>query len=277
MLAQRTLVIGGQLVLLALIALFTATTVNGFVAAALQPDPQVDLSPPAPEAQTARRRPLSDYAAVVRRDIFNPPRNSEPAAVVVTNLNAKLLGTAPGQGIDSFAIIEDSSRRKQELYRVGDKIQNRRLVRVEWDRVFLQNGLREEVLNMEEAKGGPAPRGEPIGVDGIREQGENQFVVARSKVDEAMENINQLFTQIRAVPHFEDGKANGFRLFAIRRNSIFQKLGLRNGDIIQTINGNPLTDPTRAMELIQELRGQNELQVEVTRNRQTTALSYEIR
>jgi xylulokinase len=34
----------------------------------------------------------------------------------------------------------------------------------------------------------------------------------------------------------------GFRLFAIRQNSIFDRLGLRNGDIIQSINGTDVSD-----------------------------------
>lgn len=279
MLPQRTLVIGGQLVLLALIAFFAATTVNGVVAAALHPEPVVDLSPPEPASEVVQQRPLAAYSAITRRDIFNPPRASESRTVAVANLNARLLGTAPAEGIDSYAIIEDGARKKQELYRVGDKIQNRTLVRIEWHRVFLRNGTREEMLEIEEAnKRSPSsPAVAEAAGDGIEEQGENEYLIARSEVDEAMENMNQLFTQIRAVPHFQDGKANGFRLFAIRRNSIFQKIGLRNGDIIQSINGNPLTDPARGMEMIQELRDQNAITVEVVRNRQPSTLSYEIR
>ena len=69
-----------------------------------------------------------------------------------------------------------------------------------------------------------------------------------------MENMSQLFTQIRAVPHFEGGQSIGFRLFAIRRGSLFDKIGLKNGDIITSINGTEMTDPGRAMGLMQELR-----------------------
>jgi general secretion pathway protein C len=112
---------------------------------------------------------------------------------------------------------------------------------------------------------------------GIEKHGENEFVIERPEVDKAMENLNQLFTQIRAVPHFQDGKASGFRLFAIRQDSLFEKIGLKNGDIISRINGNELTDPARAMSLIQELRGEGRITVDVNRNRQPTTLSYEIR
>ena len=92
-----------------------------------------------------------------------------------------------------------------------------------------------------------------------------------------MENMNQLFTQIRAVPHFQDGKASGFRLFAIKQDSVFEKIGLKNGDIVTRINGNELTDPARAMSLLQDLRNEGRITVDVNRNRQLTTLNYEIR
>jgi general secretion pathway protein C len=113
--------------------------------------------------------------------------------------------------------------------------------------------------------------------DTIDKRGENNFAIDRAEIDKSMENLNQLFTQIRAVPHFQDGKAAGFRLFAIRQDSVFEKIGLKNGDIISKINGNELTDPARAMSLIQELRSEGHITVDVMRNRQPTTLNYEIR
>jgi general secretion pathway protein C len=79
------------------------------------------------------------------------------------------------------------------------------------------------------------------------------------------------------VPHFEGGRSTGFRLFAIRQNSLFDKIGLRNGDIIQRINEVELTDPSRALALFQELRNERELSVEIVRNREPKTLSYQVR
>ncbi len=280
MIAPRTLLLAGQLVLLALVALFSATAVNGFVAGALRTPPTLDLSP-APEAESRPvERSLSSYAAITQRDIFNPPKAVEPEAVPQASpLNARLLGTAPGEGIDSFAILEDGANKIQQLYRVGDRFQNRTLASVEWDRVLLRNGSRDEVLKIVEptGKAAPASAAAPAGEGGIQARGENSFQIDRGEVDRAMENMNQLFTQVRAVPHFQDGKAAGFRLFAIRQDSIFEKIGLKNGDVISKINGNELTDPARAMGLLQELRSEGHVSVELMRNRQPTTLSYDIR
>jgi len=100
--------------------------------------------------------------------------------------------------------------------------------------------------------------------------------VSKTEVDTALENMSQLFTQIRAVPHFEGGQSIGFRLFAIRRGSLFDRIGLKNGDIIRSINGNEMTDPSKAMALLQELRDANNLDVDITRNQQPQKLTYSI-
>src|SRR5262249_15494821 len=93
------------------------------------------------------------------------------------------------------------------------------------------------------------------------------------EVDAALDNMNQLFTQIRAVPHFEGGKSTGFRLFAIRQNSIFDQIGLKNGDIIQSINGTDINDPSRALALFQELRNERQISVKMFRNKDEMTLS----
>ncbi|MGH7818897.1 MAG: type II secretion system protein GspC [Candidatus Binatia bacterium] len=276
--AQRTLLTGGQLLLLGLGSLFAATTVNGIVAAALQPRPEVRLEDVEPEAPRVVKHPVAYYSPITERDIFNPPQPESDAPVAVSDLKAKLLGTAPGEGTDSFAIIEDQNTKKQELYRIGDQIQGRTLHRVEWDHVVLRNADREEILKIAEAGGGvPGVAVASAASETIQAISDNDYRIDRSEVDQAMQNLNQLFTQIRAVPHFQDGKASGFRLFAIRRNSIFEKIGLKNGDIVSSINGNELSDPARAMELFQQLKDEGRISVEVTRNRQPTTLSYEIR
>ena len=88
--------------------------------------------------------------------------------------------------------------------------------------------------------------------------------------------MNQLFTQIRAVPHFDGGQSTGFRLFAIRQNSIFDQIGLRNGDIIQSINGTDINDPAKALALFGQLRNQQQISVGFQRNKDPMTVTYNI-
>jgi len=96
-------------------------------------------------------------------------------------------------------------------------------------------------------------------------------------VENALQNINQLLTQIRVVPNFQNGQTNGFKVFAIKPNSIFSKIGLKNGDVIQRVNDRDITTPDKAFQAFQELRNEKSLSVEILRRGERKSLHYEIR
>ena len=280
MISLRTLLTTSQLGLLVVAAFLSASTVNAWVAARFREHPKLATSAATADVVPTTKHPLAYYQPITAKDVFNPPRAPEPEArTQFSELKAKLLGTAPGAGMDSYAIIEDDANKTQQLYRVGDKLQSRTLARVEWDRVTLKGAQGDEVLRIIEPTGKPgqAVAAPAPSVGGIQQRSDIDFVIDRTEIDKAMDNLNQLFTQMRAVPHFQDGKAAGFRLFAIKQDSVFEKLGLKNGDVVSRINGNELTDPARAMSLIQELRSEGRITVDVNRNRQPTTINYEIR
>jgi general secretion pathway protein C len=288
-----------NLVLLALAAYSASAIVGTAVEGWLVPSADVELSPPPPPIPPEAKKPQSHYAVIKRRDIFNSARPPAPAPDVappaqkVTPLKLKLWGVALFEGGGSYCVIENQGpgkkRKKggptQDLYRVGQLVGGGATVKaIEWDRVILSRNGQDEILQMESttAKPGAPVRPGRAAIkkvaqdDRIREISENEYEVDRSQVDDAMENMSQLFTQIRAVPHFEGGKATGFRLFAIRSGSLFDKIGVKNGDIIQSINGTPMTDPAGAMAMLQQLRDETDLTVDLVRNRQPQTLTYSI-
>jgi general secretion pathway protein C len=285
-----------NLVLLALLAYAGASTVSATIAARLTAPPVLQLSPARAPIARVPHRPASYYASIHTRDIFNstkpvveaPP---EPPPEV-TELRLKLWGVALRTDDSSYCVIEDLTKRKQELFRLGAEITGGTKVKaIEWDRVILERNGREEFLEIEgppKGRGGaPSPpsaararraqRAPAAAGGGIEKVSEDNYLIDRKEVDSALDNMNQLFTQIRAVPHFEGGASTGFRLFAIRQNSLFDRIGLRNGDVIQRVNGTDINDPSKALALFQELRSEGELTVEVVRNKKPKVLTDEIR
>ncbi len=295
-------------VLLALLAYWGASTVSVAIAARLTPPPEVHLSPPPPPLAREPNRAASYYAAIQTRDIFNsakpeaekpPPPEAPPKP---TELKLKLWGVVVHTDApSSYCVIEDLTSRKQDLYRVGAAVAGSATVKsIEWDRVILDRDGRDEILDLAPPAGGALPGGmasvrgaaaaaaapavpaapaaaaeQVAAADShIQQVAEGQYVIDRSEVDSALDNMNQLFTQVRAVPHFEGGKSTGFRLFAIRQGSLFDKIGLKNGDVIQRVNGSELSDPARALALFQELRSEREITVDVLRNKEQKSLSY---
>jgi type II secretory pathway component PulC len=84
-------------------------------------------------------------------------------------------------------------------------------------------------------------------------------------------------TAARFVPSIKDGKPNGFKLYAIRPQSIFGRIGLQNGDTIKAINGSEMTTPDAALGLYTKLRNASHLSVQVERRGETVTLDYSIR
>jgi len=109
---------------------------------------------------------------------------------------------------------------------------------------------------------------------GIREVNDTTWSVQQSEFDKWMDNLNCLAIQARIVPHLVEGKPEGFKLFAIRPNSFYSKLGLQNGDVILKINGIALSSPDNALEAYTKLRDAKELTLDILRRGKARKHTY---
>jgi len=261
-----------------------------------------DVVPPA--AQTAPtapilhprsfRRPRVFYKAITDRDIFNlAPAREAPAER--ENLQIRLLGTSLLTSGKPFVIVEDQSGR-QSLYRKGDDIPGvGQLLEIEQDRaVVMHNGHRVAVEIPRESSEPPvplmrrpgvfrrrlmkpsAPLALPIPAPGIQRMAPNRYVLARSTVDADLQNPAPLFTQIRAIPNVQNGGPHGFRLSEIQPGSVFQQIGLMDGDLLTDVSGQPVGDPMKALVMLQTLRAQSSVTLQVIRNGSPVQLYYSI-
>src|SRR5437667_170616 len=113
--------------------------------------------------------------------------------------------------------------------------------------------------------------------DGIRRTAENAFVVDRREVAGAVDNVSGLMTQLRAVAEVREGRPAGFRLFQIRDDSLFAKLGLRNGDVVERVNGAQVADPTALLGFLQRLRTEPRVALDIVRGDAPRTLVYDLR
>ena len=84
-------------------------------------------------------------------------------------------------------------------------------------------------------------------------------------------------TQLRAVAEVQDGRPAGFRLFRIQDDSIFRRLGLQNGDVVQRVNGQPLADPANLLAFLQRLRTEPRVALDIRRGPERRTLVYDLR
>ena len=235
--------------------------------------------------------PLSRYSAITKRNLFNTnPDIKAPAQALnvdnlkKTDLNLKLWGTVTGQDRKAYAVIEDTKTRKQQLYHLGDSIQDATVKLILRQKVVLSVGDRDEILGMEEIgaakKGRERPRAARKAAASPPKMPVSsyprQLTLKSDQIESALENLDQLMEQARIRPHIEDGKPSGISITGIKPNTIFRKMRLRNGDIITGVNGDPIESVEDAMKIFSDLTSAPEVQVEIKRRGRKRVLNYKI-
>ena len=169
-------------------------------------------------------------------------------------------------------------------YNIGDRIQDAEIIRIEDEQITIRRGDgREEVLRMDEEKpssrpSSSRPSSSGTGGEEVEALGDNRFAVDRSTIDKYMGDLEGLSRLGRALLHRgPDGEFDGYRLSAIRRNTIADQLGIKNGDVVHSVNGQPLTSMQAAMNAYQTMMNEDSFSFEVTRRGQKMSLEYEIR
>jgi type II secretion system protein C len=220
-----------------------------------------------------------DHSLIIRKQLFGAAEPKEEKeelqqkAPVVTPLKLRLLGTFLSPSSAPVAIIEHTVRKEQDAFEPNSSLFGEaKLISISNSSVLIERDGNRESLVIEEFAGGSSG-------SGAREtEGDVERVtVAETDLDEALNNLPMLLTQARAVPYFKGGKAVGLRLFAIKGGSLFEKIGLRNGDVLKQINGNSLADFSQAMKLFEKLKQERSIKLELERNRAAKTYLYEIR
>ncbi|MGC2275795.1 MAG: type II secretion system protein GspC [Candidatus Binatus sp.] len=111
----------------------------------------------------------------------------------------------------------------------------------------------------------------------LKKEGPGKFEVSRSEVQQTMENPGQFFSQMRAMPHFVNGKTDGFSISQVQPDSVFAQLGLQNGDLLTSIDGQPVTNPMQAMGLIQAIKTASAIDLTVNRGGTPTSVHLDLR
>ncbi len=222
---------------------------------------------------------LSFYNIITQRNLFRTKikreKKSKPLNIETlkqTDLKLKLWGTVTGENETPYAVIEAQNEKKQNLYRAGDSIQNATVKKILEKRVILNVDGRDEILEMERIRSAKKQM-KPVKIQNPSEQ---NITVARSQIDNAIQNINDLMRQVKIRPHFLNGKPDGLFISNIQKGSIFARLGLRNGDILTGVNGKKIQSVDDALKLYQDLKSSSDVAVQIKRKGEVLSIGYHI-
>jgi general secretion pathway protein C len=235
-------------------------------------------------ATQEKRRPFGYYLDAANKGLFGVVKETasselETEDLEPAELKATLLGTVSGNKKNAVAIIQEGARKTQSLYKEGDSIENATILKILRGKVILRVGDQNQVLTMEEQQPGssssPVVGRSPVG--GPPTTAGTTVTLDRSSITQSLENINELLSQVRVRPHYRDGKADGLMLSQIKPNTVFTRMRLRNGDVVQSVNGKAITTPDDIMGFYEELKTGSSVSLDISRRGRNRTLTYKFR
>ena len=231
-----------------------------------------------------RVKPIANYKYIAQRNLFgiqgnkNKPQikdnlpqieNIEP-----TDLDIRLWGTVTGSTSTSYAIIESktpgSRYGKQQLLQIGDKVLTASIEKIYRNKIILNVEGEQQVLTLEKYQDRQSRRATTRRPSTKKPRKYNR-TIKQKEIENAFENITSIMKQAKISPH-----AKGMRISSIRRNSLFQKLGLRNGDVIVGVDGRKIGSVDDALSLYRGLQSGSRISIDLERRRRPVTITYTV-
>jgi type II secretion system protein C len=256
---------------------------------------------PKPKSNTKNSKDTNNKAIkqyvdiIVRRSIFDsskaniaPQKTEKDGDIVATDLNLTLLATIIATPAEySIALIKEDNSGSSMSYGVGFQILGEATItKIEKDKVYFKRKNSDQIEFIEISEESKKPKkntktkskSKNKDDNGIEKTGANQYVVDQKVLDEILENPEKLYTQVRVTPHKDtNGDIDGYRMTGIRRNSVFYKLGVKNGDIVHSVNGKPLNSMSSAMDAYNSLGNAKDFSFDITRRKSKRTFEYDVR
>jgi general secretion pathway protein C len=102
-------------------------------------------------------------------------------------------------------------------------------------------------------------------------------MIDQKAVQIALDNPTQIMMDAKMIPHMIQGKQEGFILREVRKNGLYDSLGMQNGDVLLRINSFNISNPENALQAFTALRGMDKVQLDIIRNNNRMTLNYQIR
>ncbi len=275
--AKRTF----QLILITLIVVFAVDIVLKILNSRLQVEKPRENQNGKILPGNKETKPLSSFSKIIERNLFQrgdltPPEENDTDDNLdhpVTELKLVLKGTVVGSKERSFAIIEDSKLRTQNLYHLNDSITSGvTLTTIFKDRVVINRSGSKELLMMFQE----SPSGAKETTPRTRAGTTPTRTIQRDEIEEAVGDLKSLMRDVRIIPHFTAGKRDGFTVTYVRQGSRMEELGLQKNDIVKEINGTPAEDFRNIFEIFNKYSGDDTLELGVERDNQILTITYTV-
>lgn len=247
----------------------------------MTPSPAAEATAPLPAIAT--REPIEAYHTILERNVFgtatqttdDKQAENKPQRQQDISLFFDLRGTVAGEGKYGFAVIEDKKTRKQRLVKTGDVVSGARVVRIKRNSLDVLIDDQERTLKIAERTEAPIvpPAGDKTPVAPVASGG--AITVNRSEIAAALADMGSMLRQAQVRPYFKAGVPEGFLITNIHPGSLYQRMGIANGDIIQGVDGRRIQTADDMMSFLNTLKEASGTVLSLQRGGKQQTLNYQ--
>jgi general secretion pathway protein C len=219
---------------------------------------------------------LQDYGIIIERNIFLSTlkavsdKQSEgehfDSEQKITDFDLK--GTVVCNSSFGFIFIEERDTHKQKLYRLGDNIGSAKLIKITRNTATLRIDGRETTLKVKATLEGSLLPNSPSSATS------KNMTLSKKTVNENLSDLKSIMSQAVVRPYLNKGVQEGLIISNIAPNSLYEKMGLQNGDILIDVNNKPLQSADNLLQTVNLMQSGSSIDLNVKRNGKIETINY---
>ncbi len=181
-------------------------------------------------------------------------------------------------------MIQDTQNNTTGVYKIGDKVASATVAAIRRDAVILQYQGRPLVLRQQAGQGeGPGrdAKGGQQNAQGAGRKAEDSTALSSVPQDSSSGSaragyMTDLFRTANIEPFVKNNQTEGLKITGLEDLPMAGLLGLQNGDIVQSINGQRLTSKQKAFQVLMKARTQSNVDIQLLRDGKSKNLSFKL-
>lgn len=244
---------------------------------------------PQGEAPNTSPQAQPDYSVILANDVFSgtgstaagngvPPDMSSAASLPSAEpLGLILRGIVSGSTATSRAIIEDSTVKVATPYKIGDRVGAATIESIEPDRVILLHNGRRAALQLHSGNS-PNSQNSTVQTETLQVIPSEPVAGERQEPQPSarLGYIEELFHKATIKPYVKDGRTEGLEITGLEETPLTKLFGLRNGDIVQNVNGQDINSKQKAFQVLKKARTQPQIDLRLLRDGEVKELSFDL-
>jgi general secretion pathway protein C len=158
-----------------------------------------------------------------------------------------------------FIIVEKN--KKSIFLNINDSIDGYKLIKILPTKAIFQKGNKTFILEFKKTKSKTF----------YNQSTTYTTQISKNTIKEYKKDLTKIWNNI-AIARIR----GGYKITYIKKGSIFEKIGLKKGDIITHINGTRLTNDAKAWHIYNNIEKYQNLTITIKRGNQTKVIEYEI-